>query len=74
MDSPFWENVIAAQFRHVAGSIGSRVPPQCRNRAAWRAAKQWMPPSAACSGLPRGWKAGAFGSENRATLSLSFPS
>jgi len=52
MDSPFWENAIAAQFRHVAGSIGSRVLPQCRNRAAWQASKQWMPPSAACSGLP----------------------
>ncbi len=41
------ENAIAAQFRHVAG-----VLPQCRNRAAWRTSKQWMPPSAACSGLP----------------------
>jgi len=35
--SPFWENVVAAQFRYVAGSIGSRVLPQCRNRAAWSA-------------------------------------
>jgi len=52
MDSPFWENAIAAQFRHVAGSIGSRVLPHCRNRAAWQASKRWMPPSAACSGLP----------------------
>jgi len=42
MDSPFWENAIAAQFRHVAGSIGS-----CRNRAAWQESKQWMPPSGA---------------------------
>jgi len=33
-------NVIAAQFRHVAGSIGSRFLPQCRNRAAWQAAKR----------------------------------
>jgi len=31
MDSPFWENAIAAQFRHMAGSMGSRVLPQCRN-------------------------------------------
>jgi len=52
MDSPFWENVIAAQFRHVADSIGSRFLPQCRNRAAWQASRQWMPPIAACSGLP----------------------
>jgi len=26
MDSPFWDNAIAVQFRHVAGSIGSLVP------------------------------------------------
>jgi len=37
MDPPFWENVIAAQFRHLAGSIGyafSAAMPEPRGVAS----------------------------------------